>query len=187
VRRLRVLRRRAAGERAFTLIEMIIVLAILGTIVSALTAVFVSALHTEVDQNKRFEAQQNARLALVKLRREIHCAKTATVQPGGATVTVTSAFSAATENPYCRTGTSSWCVLPDGSSFSLYRQAAATCDATGVRTAQYLVSNQVFELLYPAGSRAKVHVDLRVDRDTADVTPPYRLFDDIVLLGSPRA
>ena len=38
---------------------------------------FVSASHAQVDMNNRFQAQQNARLALDGLRREIHCASAA--------------------------------------------------------------------------------------------------------------
>jgi hypothetical protein len=47
---------------------------ILVIIMTSLTAVLVSASHTEVDTNKRFQAQQNDRTGLDKLRREIHCA-----------------------------------------------------------------------------------------------------------------
>ena len=53
---------------------MLVVLVILGVVLAALTQLFVSATRTEVDQNKRFQAQQEARLALDGLRREIHCA-----------------------------------------------------------------------------------------------------------------
>ena len=39
-----------------------------------MTTLFVSASNAQVDQTNRFEAQQEARLALDSLRREIHCA-----------------------------------------------------------------------------------------------------------------
>jgi prepilin-type N-terminal cleavage/methylation domain-containing protein len=185
--RLRSVRRRASDERAFTLTEMIVVLTILGVVLSALIAVFVSALRTEVDQNLRFEAQQNARLALGGVRREIHCAKSAVVQPSGAALTLTSAYSALTAKGYCQTGTTTWCAVPAGSTFSLHRQVGDVCDGTGKRVAEHLTTSQVFGLLYPAGSRGKVSVDIRVDVDPADVGRAYRLYDEIVLRGSARA
>ena len=50
-------------------------LAILVIVIGALTQLFVSASTAQVDMTRRFEAQQEMRLALDKLRREIHCAK----------------------------------------------------------------------------------------------------------------
>jgi prepilin-type N-terminal cleavage/methylation domain-containing protein len=187
MRALRDLRRRAADERAFTLTEMVVVLVILSTVLSALIGVFVSSLRTEVDQNRRFEAQQNARLAVVKLRREIHCAKQVTVQGGGTAVTLTSAYSAVTAKGYCQTGTTSWCAVANGAAFSLYRSVGSACDASGIRVAEHLTNNAVFGLLYPANSRGKVSVDVRVDIDPAEPGRAYRLYDEIVLRGSARA
>ena len=71
-------RGRLSDESGFTLTEMLVVLVILGIVLAALTQLFVSATRTEVDQDKRFQAQQEARLALDSLRREIHCASAVT-------------------------------------------------------------------------------------------------------------
>ena len=58
----------------FTLIELLVALIILGVVMGGLTQLFVSALRSETDQTNRVGARQDARLALEKLRREIHCA-----------------------------------------------------------------------------------------------------------------
>ena len=184
MRGLRDLRRRAADERAFTLTEMLVVLVILSTVLSALIAVFVSALRTEVDQNRRFEAQQNARIAVDKLRREIHCGANAVVQPGGTGVTIQAASTATTG--YCRAGDTSWCTAPAGAGFNLLRASGTTCDASAVPVAEHLTSDNVFAFTYPPDSRALVRVDIRIDIDPEDSTGAYRLFDEIVLRGSPR-
>ena len=63
---------------------MIVVLAILVVVLTALTQLFVSASTAEVDMSKRVQAQQDARLALDSLRREIHCAKAVTAGRAGA-------------------------------------------------------------------------------------------------------
>ena len=57
---------------------MLVVVAILAIVLGGLTTLFVSALTSQVDQPNRVQAQQNARLALDALRREIHCAKAIT-------------------------------------------------------------------------------------------------------------
>ena len=50
--------RRLAAERGYTLTELIVVLAILVIVVTALTQLFVSASTAQVDMTRRFEAQQ---------------------------------------------------------------------------------------------------------------------------------
>jgi prepilin-type N-terminal cleavage/methylation domain-containing protein len=77
-------RRRLAAESGYSLSEMLVVLAIIGIVLGALTQLFVSASTAQVDMTRRFEAQQNARLALDKLRREIHCASEAKAANGSA-------------------------------------------------------------------------------------------------------
>src|SRR5204862_1004290 len=77
-RLLRALRR----ERGYTLVEMLATLSILGVVMGGLGTLFVSATNSEADMNNRFRAQQTARVALDKMRREVHCASTAT--PGNA-------------------------------------------------------------------------------------------------------
>jgi prepilin-type N-terminal cleavage/methylation domain-containing protein len=73
--------RRLAAERGYSLSEMLVVLAIIGIVLGALTQLFVSASTAQVDMTRRFEAQQDMRLALDKLRREIHCASAVTGAP----------------------------------------------------------------------------------------------------------
>jgi prepilin-type N-terminal cleavage/methylation domain-containing protein len=71
------------GDAGFTLTEMLVVMAILGVILAGLTQLLVSALHSQTDQTVRAQGQQDARLALAKLRREIHCGGTVSPNPNG--------------------------------------------------------------------------------------------------------
>jgi type II secretory pathway pseudopilin PulG len=74
---------------------MLAVLVILGIVLAGLTQLFVSASKSQSDQTKRVGAQQDGRLALDKLRRELHCASA---------MTFTSASSiTATLGTYCPT------------------------------------------------------------------------------------
>src|SRR5581483_9105792 len=70
---LRALGRRAGSDTGFTVIELIVSMAILLVVVS-LTGALVSMSNTESDVNNRFQTQAQARQALTKLTREIHCA-----------------------------------------------------------------------------------------------------------------
>jgi type II secretory pathway pseudopilin PulG len=65
------------------MIELLVVMAILGVVISGITAAFVSGSKSEVDLNRRFVGQQNSRLALSQLRKDIHTACDATVPSAG--------------------------------------------------------------------------------------------------------
>src|SRR6184192_1881295 len=99
---------------------MLTVLLIMGAVMGGLTTVFVSATSADNDMNNRFRAQQTARLALDKLRREVHCASAATLA-GSATSSIT-----LTLPNYCKTysGNASvtWCTRSVATnSYALYR------------------------------------------------------------------
>jgi hypothetical protein len=165
------------------------VLAILGTVIGALAGVFTSSLKAEIDMNQRFQAQQSARVALSRLRRELHCAQQAFVQPGGAAATIVSAVAAKTA--YCRPGQATWCALDVAgppARYALFRKNGATCDAAGVKIADFLTSSAVFQLgPAVAGSRGRMLVDLKVDLDAASPARRYRLYDEITMRGSARS
>ena len=80
---LRKLRRLLAASAGYSLIELLITVVILSTVIGALTVLFVQASNSEVDMNRRFQAQLTVRQALDKMRREIHCSSGIT--PTGAT------------------------------------------------------------------------------------------------------
>src|SRR5438128_10560643 len=76
----------ARAEGGFTLIELVVTMAILLTVLTAITGALISTTNTEADQNNRVQTQEQARQALTKLTREIHCASTlqgATTLVGG--------------------------------------------------------------------------------------------------------
>jgi prepilin-type N-terminal cleavage/methylation domain-containing protein len=170
-----------AREDGYTLIELLIVLMILASVVGSLTTLFVHASNAELDLNNRFQAQQNARLALDKLRREGHCASQASVA-SSSSVTLTL-------GSYCPTGNGSvtWCTVGSGTRYALYRKAGGTCNATGVRWADYLTTGAVFA--YTAQSTtslAKLRVDFPINVKPKKSVDSYELVDEIALRNSLR-
>ena len=69
---------RAREQRGYTMIELLMAMIIMVTVVTALTALFVSGARAELELNRRFEAQQAARVAADRMRREVHCASSVT-------------------------------------------------------------------------------------------------------------
>ena len=81
--------RRLREQGGYTMMELLIVLAILGTITGAITTLFIQASNAEFDMNRRFQAQQAARVAIDKMRREIHCSSGITPTGAASSITVT--------------------------------------------------------------------------------------------------
>ena len=114
---------------------MLIVLSIMTTVMAGLTTLFVQGSNAELDMNNRFQAQLNARLALDKVRREIHCGSVATPAGQASLIVVTLPS-------YCKTGSGSitWCTKSVATNrFALYRITGAPGTCTGgVKWADYL-------------------------------------------------
>jgi prepilin-type N-terminal cleavage/methylation domain-containing protein len=183
---------RLRGERGYTLIEMLTVMVILGVVMTSLTTVFVQASNSETDMNNRFQAQLTARLALDKMRREVHCATVAT--PIGISSSVT-----LTLPSYCKTGTGSvtWCTRSNGTNrYALYRVVGTTCTG-GVKWADHLIPSATATVCSGAlcifnytaqslTSLAKLGVDFPVNVNASKTVETYELQDDIVLRNSTR-
>ena len=173
----RRLRRLVRGESGYSLVELLTVMVILGTILGALTTVFVQGSNAQVEANRRFQAQLQATVSFDRLRRDVHCASSAST--AGSTITLTG----------CGTGSVSWCTVGSGTRYALYRQAGATCNSTGKLYADYLISSAIFTYAAPVAgtSLAKVHADIRVNVVPARAVDTFELVDDIVLRNSVRA
>jgi prepilin-type N-terminal cleavage/methylation domain-containing protein len=188
--------RRLSGQAGFTVVEMLTVLLILGVVMGGLTTVFTSATNAEADMNNRFQAQQTARLALDKLRREVHCASSAT-PAGSSTSSVV-----LTLPTYCKTysGNTSvtWCTRSVATNrYALYRVNGAVCTG-GVKWADYLAPTSTATVCSGAlcvfnftaqstSSLAKLHVDFPVNPKPSRTAETYELIDDLVLRNSTRA
>jgi prepilin-type N-terminal cleavage/methylation domain-containing protein len=175
------------GERGYTLVEMLTVMAIMGTVMGGITTLFVSGLNAEADQNNRFQAQLNARLSLDRIRREVHCATSITLAgtaSGGYYPTMT-------ENPSGCGGTQyTWCTAQVSSQrYRLYRQSGTSCSSsTGTLYADYLTKGELFSYAAQSPtSLAKLTVDIPVNPAPSKSAETYELKDDVVLRNSTRS
>jgi prepilin-type N-terminal cleavage/methylation domain-containing protein len=154
LRRMRRLRLR--DERAFTLIEMVVVCAILGLVLTGLTSAFLSGTHSEINLTKRFQAQQSARFALDGLRIDARNACAANV-PSTAKL-VLALVPTSNDTTLCGSAATSsypkaiWCALTSptiSTQYALYRSTAtdSSCtSANGKLVADGLTSNGLFSI-----------------------------------------
>jgi prepilin-type N-terminal cleavage/methylation domain-containing protein len=175
-------------EDGYSLIELLTVVAILGLVLGSLTTIFVTASHGEVDMSRRYQAQEQARLAMDKLRREIHCASR--VQDGWTSASVT--LTMPSQCPTSAGATSvQWCAVPVDAfgRYALYRSTGGTCgSSTSVRWADYLRTPQVFTYTAQSSSSlGSLAVSLVVNTQSDLRHGTFRLSDSIVLRNSSRA
>jgi len=167
-----------------TLTELLTSMAIMLIIITSLATVFVTGSNAEVDLRNRFAAQTDARLALDKLRREIHNACSASVSsPSGSAYAAVTLYSENGAPLYQCNQPATWCAVGSGTHYKLYRKAGTTCNATGsVRWADFVTTNAVFSLTAAtAGKLPTVGVDIPVDTDPTDTSRRYRLQDSIAV------
>ncbi len=179
-RRLLALR---SDERGVTLVEMMTTMAILTVVVSSLIGLFVSGTNAEVGLNRRFQAQEQARLALDVLRREIHnaCQVVYSGPVGSRYATITLRTLAAVPTTSCVTTSATWCVTGNAVPYALYRKTGGTCNTTGVRWAGDLTSNAIFAPVTGASLLPKVDIDLPVNTQPSVSRYRFELQDTIVL------
>ena len=180
--RLRRLRRLLAPEAGYTLTELLTVLAIMSLVLGGLTAMFQAGMKAEVRANKELQAQQNARSALDRMRRELHCANAISSANGTAVSSITVTLAAA-----CAGTDSTVTYATSNVSANRWTLTRAGDSGTPVTIADYLTSSTPFTYYVPAGGTlGRLQVDIPVNLDPADAGTLWRLQDDIVLRNTTR-
>jgi type II secretory pathway pseudopilin PulG len=171
------LRRLAGCERGYTLIELVQVTAMLTLVLTGLTVAFVQATNSELQMNHRFQAQQAARVAVDRMRREIHCASSVT--PTGSTNSIT-----VTLPSQCPTSGGSLAnIVYDTQLVSAGRYRLRRA---GVTMADYVTASSVFNYTAPAtGKLGSLRVELPIDTEQ-NGKRVWRLVADIVLRNTTR-
>jgi hypothetical protein len=163
------------------------VMSVLGT---GLTTLYVRAMNAESELNNRVQAQMEARLALDKLRKDVHCAKERSPESASGLVSLVTLTMPAS----CSGGGSAfsitWCTQTvDVARYALYRIPSATGSCTGgTKWADHLTTQNVFDYTpHTATDLAQLHVELPVNVRPDKPHLQYKLADDIVLRNSCRS
>jgi prepilin-type N-terminal cleavage/methylation domain-containing protein len=182
--RLRHLRRRCLlrNEAGYTLIELVTVMLILALVLVGLTTMFQAGVKAEVRANRELEAQQNARSALDRMRRELHCANAISAANGVAVASVTVTLAAA-----CA-GTATTVTYATATvAANRWTLTRAADGGAAVAVADYLTADTIFTYYVPAsGTLGRLRVDIPVNLNPADTGTLWRLQDDIVLRNTTR-
>jgi prepilin-type N-terminal cleavage/methylation domain-containing protein len=183
--------RQGRGEAGYSLVEMLTVMVIMTVVFTGITTVFVAGSKAQADQDRRFQAQLSTRLALDKIRRDIHCANDVTPS----TAASYPASSVTLKIPSgCSGGDVSWCtaaVTGYSNRYALYRQLGTTCGASGgVKVADYLTNTngKVFPAFAHAsgcGCLASLQIDF-IASLKGSTNGAYELSDTIYLRNSTR-
>lgn len=177
------LRKRLRGERGYSLVEMLTVMVIMSVVFTGITQIFIAGSKAQSDQDRRFQAQLASRLAMDKVRKDIHCASDVTPY---ATTAVTLKL------PSGCGGDVSWCTAAVSgfqNRYRLYRQSGTSCSAAnGVQIADYLTSANAFPAFaHSVGCSclASLRVDFVVSNKGSTVDA-YELTDTVFLRNSTR-
>jgi type II secretory pathway pseudopilin PulG len=176
--------RRLRREGGYTLIELLLVCVILSTVLASITVLFVSASRSQMDMNRRYRAQQDARVAVDKVRREVHCANQIT--PAGVTTAITVQIPS-----QCPTGATPgipggavtnvvYDVVGSGQRFQLRRNTVVVAD--------YISEQNAFSYTAPVAStsRGRLRMTLPINLEPTNRTKEWRLVADIVLRNTTR-
>jgi prepilin-type N-terminal cleavage/methylation domain-containing protein len=175
-------RLRLRGEAGYSLVEMLTVMVIMSIVFSGITQIFVSGSKAQTEQDNRFQAQLATRLAMDKIRKDIHCASDVTPY---ATTSVT------LKRPSGCGGDVSWCTVAVSgytNRYRVYRQLGTTCGSNGTMIADYLTSANAFPAFaHTVGCQclASLQVDFAVS-NKGSTRDAYELTDTVFLRNSTR-
>ena len=190
-------RGRVLAQDGFTLIELAVVMLVMLIVLAPLSGSLVSALGAQVDQTRRFDAQENARQALDRMRKDIHCSHGVstpyTNDSGGQTIVLTETNVTGTaECPgLVQTNASAvqWCTIPVVGAtdrYQLYRENDPdnVCDGSASTfMVDYLTTANVWSsATCSTGQFPAVSVTMPVNLDPVRHGPStYTLSDQIAL------
>lgn len=169
-----------------TIPELLTAMSMLAFVVTGILVVFVGGLNATTGMNGRFQAQQDARLALSSLRYDVGFACSATAAANQTNV-VLLLPDATTQACSGSSNYVTWCADSANAAppYGLYRQSGQSCAAsTGVKRAGSLNTNLVFSnatCTGLAGTRPQLVVTLPVNANIGTATQVYKLSDTITV------
>jgi type II secretory pathway pseudopilin PulG len=180
---LRSPRVRVNSQRGVTVVELLVVLIIMGTVLGALTTLFVRGMKAELEADQRFRAQDQARLAVDRMRRELHCASAVVATATSVTATL------AGHCPSAVSATTTTVVYSfQNAGTSRYKLRRSVNGGAAATVADYITTDNAFAYTDPStSSLGKLSLDLQVNVKPDEGWKTWRLQTDIVLRNTVRA
>jgi Tfp pilus assembly protein PilW len=189
------IRARLTREEGQTVIELITTMAMLSFVMAGVAILFTSGLHAQTDMDQRFQAQQNARLALTSMRSDIRnscVAPQVYATPASSTVLASGVYGAKVVlASACSAGVATsnitWCVdsSTGAAPFGLYRQTGTACAYNnGVKRADQLKTSADFALSTTSGQRPQLALSFPVDANLSTTNGVYTLSDTVMARNS---
>jgi prepilin-type N-terminal cleavage/methylation domain-containing protein len=194
------IRRRLAQEGGFTLVELLITLTLLGIVMGAITTSFSTGIVSEARTVAEATNEENARLALDRLRMDIHCASAENLAPGvttqGGYYIVLTELKDSNNDAQCKkialASSSSWvewCTIKITSTrWQLFRDNAKECSGTASTfMVDYIVKPDIWTVPAPIDCwQFGVGVDLITNENPGTTKYQYKLQDTIGMRNSIR-
>jgi prepilin-type N-terminal cleavage/methylation domain-containing protein len=181
------LHRKVRGNRGYTVIELLTSMVILTVILGAVVGVFVSSSNAQINANRRFEAQQGARMAVERMRREVHCASTIT--PAGRWESASLTMPAGCPGAPAAT-TITYCTRPIATArYALHRIVGTYTTCTGgEQIADYVRRPDPFNFTAGATGRlSTLEINMPVDITPGNTAETWTLTDNLVLRNGTRS
>ena len=151
---------------------------ILLVVLTAITSLFISGSRSEVELNRRFQAQTEARVATDRIRQEAHCASSLTLV-SASSISIVLPASCPTAAGVVTTVTYSTASV-GANRYELRRNST--------RIADFLTGGDVFSYVAPSSTTlGKLHLDLPVNVYPTDPSKQWRLQTDIALRNTTRS
>lgn len=169
------------AEDGYTLPEAITVMAILAIVLGGLTTMFHAGMRAELRASREYDAQQTARIALDRMRRELHCASAISATNGVAVSSITVTLPA-----ICQSADTSVTYATAGVGTNRYELRRTGATGTVV-VADYVTAASLFTYYVPAtGTLGRLRVQIPVNVNPSDAGTLWTLEDDIVLRNTDR-
>jgi prepilin-type N-terminal cleavage/methylation domain-containing protein len=194
------IRTRLASDAGFTLTELLVTLILMGVVMGAIMSSFAGAFVGETRAIAEATNEENARLALQRLRMDIHCAKDESQSPGvtsqGGYYIILTEIKDTSNLPICRkislptsSNWVSWCTIQvSATRWQLFRDDVQNCTGTGATfMVDYIVQPNIWTVpTCVSGWQLSVGVSLITNQFPGNTQYQYSLSDSIGMRNARR-
>jgi prepilin-type N-terminal cleavage/methylation domain-containing protein len=181
------------SEQGMTMIELLVVMAMMVVLMAATTSMFVTGSRAQAFMTKQFQAQETLHVAVDRLRTDVNLACGTTASSGTSVSLSEPDVTPAPPASVCDgNSTITWCTSGSGTNYSLYRYTSGSTCTSGTLWATNLTSGSIFTY-YAQNSNAGsyslplLHLDATVNTAPTSSGTAYRDIDDLAFRNGARS